>query len=534
MELWARRDDAGHRLLLREPPLPKLADDKGVMVERPHGAVLDFIKRPPFLVHSKALITFLRFLGLRVKSDHPRRNTNVVAHLDDSDSDSAPSAVRVSFRGLIELVRDALVCGRKPITAAEAELIGTEDLIPFEYTGSQGWCLRDHADEVLRACRDCAITDTEITKWFGVNNASRSRGMKLFRRGHLDWHTLRVREARLIHNRHKTYIFQAAVTASQRVRSYNALLVYDLEDRCIVRHPASSCDCVVHIGPACSHQLCLALAIAMGARLSADELDLLPSNVAALQRLAMTISFAYGKNSINRSNMFLTAPFPRGISAEESGMLSLEAPPQLRSRDLAEPLVPFVNELVTRWRQATKHPNKFHATRLKEIEDDVASEISMYPRTPEKQRDVDELRERMYSGYLKKMLRGWDWDTPPLILYYLVYTRKFRLERLKSAPPRTAAASSSRTKICKSCGGTVYGRASKVCSICGAVLITNVPQWLSSNSGAGTGMISHILSLYDCLPGRWQVHEWEHGDAEVVTVRNMRGEGMIGKLIMSL
>ena len=531
MELWARCDDTGNRIPLQEPPLPKLADDNGVMVERPHGAVLDFNKRPPFLVNNTALMRYLRCLGMRIKSDHPRSNTEVVAH--PGDPDNTLSCIRYSYRGLVELVGDALVFGRQPITAAEAKAIGTEDPIPFEYASEATWSLRDNEDKVISVCKECDITDDKITDWFGVNNANRSRGMKLFRNGHLDWTTLRVREARLIANGHRVYVFQAAVTASQRVRSYNALLVYDREDTCIIPHPASSCECVVHLGPGCSHQLCLALTIVMGSQLRVGDGKILPSNIVAVQRLGMTISYAYGRNSINRSNLFLRTPFPKAVSASESEMSSLEVTPEPRKRDEALPLIPFVTGLIQVWRHEKAHDKNCRQVplRLEHIQEDTAKEIAMYPRTPEKQRDVDELRERMYNGYLKKILHGWDWSMPPLILYYLVYTRQARLERLEKAPARHVAVEE-RNKVCKSCGGTVRGRATKQCPICGAFLIANDPQWVSTNNGGGAtslGKFAHILSLYGSLPGRWKVHEWEHGDEDRVTVRNMGDEGMIGK-----
>ena len=105
MELWARRDDNGDRVVLAEPPLPVLNG-----IQRPHGTVLNFLQRPPSLVHDRALIKYLRCLGMKINQGHPRRlapcacgnkppnpisnpnpnpiprsSTEVVAHPDDVD-----------------------------------------------------------------------------------------------------------------------------------------------------------------------------------------------------------------------------------------------------------------------------------------------------------------------------------------------------------------------------------------------------------------------------------------------------------------
>ena len=63
MVLWARKDHTGRRIALAEPPLPVLNG-----VQRPHGAVLDFHKRPVPLVHDTALVKYLRYRGVRLSS----------------------------------------------------------------------------------------------------------------------------------------------------------------------------------------------------------------------------------------------------------------------------------------------------------------------------------------------------------------------------------------------------------------------------------------------------------------------------------
>ena len=166
--------------------------------------MLDFVARPPLLVHSAALVRYLRCLGMRVKTDHPRHNCEVNAHPESNDE--TLRSVRYYYRGLLELVSDALICGRMPITAEEAERMGEEDPIPWEYVEREGdepggLSIEHNFLQIQRIIRQCHFTDEKINTWFGTNNANRGRAKKLFRRGHLDWRTLRVSLLACVHAR---------------------------------------------------------------------------------------------------------------------------------------------------------------------------------------------------------------------------------------------------------------------------------------------------------------------------------------------
>ena len=217
----------------------------------------------------------------------------------------------------------------------------------------------------------------------------------------------------------------------------------------------------------------------------------------------MSVDYAYGSNTVERANILSKIKLPGVVSATETGMAPLEAAPSAPTRacDTPDPVVKYVVDLLDLWRKKGAGKVTTNQLRLKAIRNDTAREIAAYPRGPVDQYFADVMRENLYRLYLTKMVRGWDADNPPLILMYLVHTRQERIERLKAhdrqrtipRPPVTVVSVSAKTKC-----------------------------------------IQKVLDLYDVLPGRWTIHEWTHGDSEVVWVRNFQNEGMIGRYLTVL
>ena len=121
----------------------------------------------------------------------------------------------------------------------------------------------------------------------------RRRGKKLWRNGHVDMDTFRIRHGKLLTNDHNILILNAVITASQRTRAYSTTVVLDTVTHQICGPRVSCCECVVGCGPGCSHQLALILtAVCVTMMTNQDELEKLPSHVQAVQRTAMTIEYA--------------------------------------------------------------------------------------------------------------------------------------------------------------------------------------------------------------------------------------------------
>jgi hypothetical protein len=424
------------------------------------------------------------------------------------------------------------------VTAQEVEDLGKEDPIPWEYASDAVWTLESDFAKVQQICRQCALDDTKLNDWFGVCNANRARARKLFQNGHLDWSTLRVREARLLVNKNTVFLFQAAVTASQRVRSYCTLLAYDATAHQTLRSPASSCECVVHLGPGCSHQMSIACTIVLFSLLDATELKLLPSHVAALQRVAMTISYAYGFNSVKRDKILAKVRLPCAVSVQASGMDAFgSTSTATRARDTPEPMCKFVQDLLASWRrQYRRRVPTVNDLSIEKIQADTDQAITQYPRTPDEQLRADLMRERLFEAYKSKAIRGWDDDTPPLDLYYLVHTRKQMIERINAADhPAPVCYRYYGDKRCSGCDNVVKGRNTRVCPNCNQAFPTTQPLVTTSFPEAvAKNGIKHVLALYDQLPGRWNVQAWTDCDGfetetEQLRVRLMGDEGMIGQ-----
>ena len=328
-------------------------------------------------------------------------------------------------------------------------------------------------------------------------------------------------------------LFQGVVTASQRVRAYNVTLAYDTIKQAILNAPGSTCECVAHLGPGCSHQMSMVLCMLLFSMLpDVAAMHLLPSHVAALQRVAMTINFAFGFGSVNRAPILSQLQLPRALSVEDSGMPALEsAPTAARPREQPEPMCEYVLDVWETWRKAsTKDSSR---ARIRDIEEDTQRVINEYPRDAQKQHEADLMRERLYDAYINRQVSGWDSDRPPLLLWYLVHMRAVRLERMKSftpPPPKPVVIMRAGMRRCPACGFAFKGLRTLVCPSCDAPCAKR----RAATTPAKTGKVQHILSLYDMLPGRWRVLPWAHGDGECLRVRNMGDEGMVGEYLHRL
>ena len=526
LHVWARQKD-GSRIELSEPPYPVVNG-----VQRPHGAVLDFAKRPPHLVHSAALVRYLRCRGMRVRSDHPRETIQVPVYADQDNHELRE--ITYEQKGLIQLVKESveLGCDAGLITLEEETVAGEEDPTPWEYVTPKPWTLLDDFNEITRVCEECGFTNETVNQWFGINNANRLRAQKLFRNGHIDWTTFQVREARMLASGDKCYLFQAAITASQRVRAYCTLLAYNVVTKKILRHPSSSCECVVQMGPGCSHQLanacCVILFVEMSASgvcSAAQAMSILPSHVGALQRVAMTIEYAYGFGTISRRNVLKKLVLPRATRAR------LSTDTSKKCRDDPIPMVEWVQKQLLLWRAKSSGTHKANDLRIKKIREDTDREVSYLPRSDKQQLFADTMRERLYNAYLRKHIGGWDDDVPTLMLFYLVHSRKERVARIRgrSVPPPERVPRG--YKRCSECAHPVPG-GSAVCSQCDtpfpkrkrpehSPLMRSIPMRF--------GVIKTLMELYPKLPGRWIARAWSNGLEERLRVRRMGAEGMIGE-----
>ena len=311
MDLWARRVN-GVRVQLAEPDPPQLLDSDGTMQQHPHGSVLDFEQRPPHLQHNDALILYLRYRGI-LRPEHPRQTTEVSAESETIHK----GEITYAQRGLVQLTEDAILEGRRPCLLAQVTYIYTHtahaqihcssSFKAMRYAGAVALSFvfddqeppRSFKDDGWReACEEVGMTEEKIIQWYGICNANRVRGKKLFESSHVDWRTVIVKHATDSETKQRLFVFIACVTASQRVRSYNTLLAYNRDEKRILSAPSSSCEYVARLGPGCSHQLAIALTISMPTKMTKGELkrmDIVPSHVRALQRTAMRIDYAFGK-----------------------------------------------------------------------------------------------------------------------------------------------------------------------------------------------------------------------------------------------
>lgn len=241
-----------------------------------------------------------------------------------------------------------------------------------------------------------------------IRHACRRRAKKLWENGHVDLQTFRVRHGRLLNNDHEIVIFNAVVTASQRSRAYNTTVVYDTVDDAIVSVMSSVCECVVALGPGCSHQLAVIMtAVCLSKLCHKRELNKLPSHIVAVQRTAMTLDYAYGYNS--RNTLLSKVRLPHAVSARAVSQVS---------RDTPEPLVAYIEGVLGGWRlQRTRRdsPNDRH---VGDILANTDAKIKEYPRDPHAQQKADLSRERLYDAYRQGHIKGWEEDIPPLDLYY--------------------------------------------------------------------------------------------------------------------
>ena len=429
-------------------------------------------------------------------------------------------------RGLVELVEEVARIGTEPLTLEEEVTYGRDDPVPWVFSSDKEYVLKDDFKTVQDLCKQCDITEDRITQWFGIANANRLRAKKLFDNGHLDISGLVVREAKMIVGGDKVVLFQAPVTASQRVRSYNTLLAYNLDKKQILRTPASSCDCVVHLGPGCSHQLCMVKHVVLFAMLTdSSQLNFLPSHVDALQRVAMTIEYAYGTKTIQRSAQDHESALVH-VTANTANTATSTT--DKRGRNAPTPIIECVRDQLSMWvARCTSVTAK--DTRVKAVQDDTALEIAQFPRNPKDQLEADLMRERLYSAYIRNQVGGWEDTSPPLILYYLVHTRDSRMQRISNKSlPKKAKKVQPGHKRCPQCASIVRGCATCICPHCGKIF----PGMKQPTVPKHAGNVRLYHELYDKLPGRWVAQPWLHSvKSDLIRVRNMGPEGMIGQYL---
>jgi len=254
------------------------------------------------------------------------------------------------------------------------------------------------------------------------------------------------------------------------------------------------------------------------------QLKFLPSHVDALQRIAMTIEFAYGFKTIRRRGQDM----PKGISLAPvtRSTTNVDVP---TARNVPTPIIASVKEQLAMWISRRKSaPSK--DVRIKNIQDDTEREIAKYPRKPAAQLEADLMRERLFNAYLQLHVGGWEDEMPPLILYYLVYTRADRLQRIANAPapPAKRTQVNPGCKRCPQCLNVVRGCNTSTCPQCGRTF----PGRTTPTVPKGYGNVRHCFDLYDQLPGRWEAQPWKNSDnTESIRVRNMGAEGMIGQYL---
>ena len=256
---YARMEDWAREPLLH---LPQPTNAAGVPL--PHGAVLDFDRRPPHLVgsfvcapatlththdtcthtrtprtlnqvHTRALRTWLACRNVKT-TQRNMRHTSVNRN-------------GRSFAGVVELVnRELRSSSSKSFTLAFVDRHGIIDPVPYKVTSDAHLTLRDNTDRVLELLRGLVTTEENFTAVFGIRNADRERVMKLFRNGHLDIASVKVAFA--TSDEGNLLVVQAKVVASQRDDVYETTTLYDPETG-LVR------TCMfVHVVSAHSHYTC--------------------------------------------------------------------------------------------------------------------------------------------------------------------------------------------------------------------------------------------------------------------------------------
>ena len=205
----------------------------------------------------------------------------------------------------------------EPNTLEEMEAWGTVDPVPYEYGYEDGDNNAEvsikHGDKFLDLLTGIIdVDESSVEQWFGAHrNHIRDRAIMLVENGHINPSTLKVIKAKKKVQRgdvaEHLYLVEAKVVASQKSQWYLTRVALSERGELLCR-PYSSCECVVRRGQACSHQLAVLL-YAMAVKILMQRLPStawrdvrphLPDHIVVLQKMPVSVKYAYGHGSMNR------------------------------------------------------------------------------------------------------------------------------------------------------------------------------------------------------------------------------------------
>ena len=192
---------------------------------------------------------------------------------------------------------------------------------------------------------------------FGLRPTDRTRGLQLFRAGHVVSDSFRITTGRTRGTtRRAVWIISVEVVASQRSRSYNVQVVFDQATGKALDKPFGSCECVAHLGW-CSHQLAAGFLFTnflktFPVMTTSDEFcRVYPPNVFLAQREGCPWTYA-----VDNEN----------LQCFDKLKWKNKKPPK-SMRDTVQLLVPRVKAWKERWFEQTDAPDKRHAFAAEQV-----------------------------------------------------------------------------------------------------------------------------------------------------------------------
>ena len=202
--------------------------------------------------------------------------------------------------------------------------------------------------------KDIGLDDNGL---FGLRPTDRTRGLQLFRAGHVVSNSFRINSGYTRGpERRAVWILSADVVASQRTRVYNVRVVFDKTSGIALDKPFGSCECVAHLGW-CSHQLAVGFLFSNFLRMfplttTSDEFcRVYPENVFLTQREGCPWDYAVKAENIKCFDALKFAG---------------KKPPK-SMRDTVQLLVPRVKAWKERWFQENNVPEKRHAFAAEQV-----------------------------------------------------------------------------------------------------------------------------------------------------------------------
>ena len=236
--------------------------------------------------------------------------------------------------------------------------MGALDPVSVQIDGGPELSLETPADgpKIAKIIHQLQISDKDIgvgeDSLFGLRNTDRTRGLQLFRAGHVVSNSFRIRSGHTRLDRRPVWIVSADCVASQRSRVYNVNVVFSKDTGKALDKPYGSCECVAHLGW-CSHQLAVGFLFTNFLKTfpltttSEEFCRVYPPNVFLAQREGCPWSYAV-TDITEKLKCFDNLKW-RGKRAPKS------------MRDTAELLIPRVEAWKDRWLQQTNAPDKRHA-----------------------------------------------------------------------------------------------------------------------------------------------------------------------------